>query len=97
MGLEGFLWVWIMEDETFEHSITFCWVCFARKLPASKILYRILWLQEDERRGRIFDLAEKKLWMQPGMIPGLQDEKPAPKPLNHKDLYILRASFFFLG
>jgi hypothetical protein len=40
----GFLWVWIMEDEIFEHSITFCWVPFAGKMPASNILYRILWV-----------------------------------------------------
>jgi hypothetical protein len=56
-----------MEDEIFEHAITYCWVCFAVKMPASNILYRILWVQEDERRARIFDPAEKKIWMQQGL------------------------------
>ncbi len=59
MGLEGFLWVQIMEDEISEHSTTFCWVCFAGKMPASNILYRILCVQEDERRARIVIPAEK--------------------------------------
>jgi hypothetical protein len=35
MGSEGgFLWVRIMGDEISEHSITFCWVRFAGKMPA---------------------------------------------------------------
>jgi hypothetical protein len=55
----GVLWVWIMEDEIPEHSITFCWVCFAEKMPASNILYRILRVQEDERRARIVNPSEK--------------------------------------
>jgi hypothetical protein len=38
----GFLWVWIMGDEISEHSITFCWVHFAGKMPSSNILYRKL-------------------------------------------------------
>jgi hypothetical protein len=48
-----------MEDEILEHSITFCWVRFAGKMPASNIPYRILWVQEDERRARIVNPAEK--------------------------------------
>jgi hypothetical protein len=48
-----------MEDEIFEQSITFCWFCFAAKMPASNILYRILWVQEDERRARIVNSAKK--------------------------------------
>jgi hypothetical protein len=48
-----------MGDEISEHSLTFCWVCFAREMPASNILYRILWVQEVERRPRIVDPAEK--------------------------------------
>ncbi len=67
MGLEGFLWVWIREGEVSEHSTNFCCVCFAGKMPASNILYRILWVQEDERRARIVNPAEKKLWMQQGL------------------------------
>ncbi len=55
----GFLWVWIMEDEISEHSTNFCWVRFAGKMPASNILYKILWVQEDERRARIVNSVEK--------------------------------------
>ncbi len=29
----------------FEHSITFCWVHFAGKMPASNILYNLLWFK----------------------------------------------------
>ncbi len=91
-----------MEDGIFEHSITFYWVCFAGKMPASNIWeeYRILWVQEDERRASIFNPAEKKIWMQQGLKSlnlWLQGERPAPKPLNHEDLYILRAPFFHLA
>ncbi len=59
MGLEGFLWVWITEDEISEHSTIFCWVHFAGKMPASNMLYIILWVQEDERRARTGNPAEK--------------------------------------
>jgi hypothetical protein len=48
-----------MEDEVFEHPKTFCWICFAGKMPASNILNRILWVQEDERRAMIVNPAEK--------------------------------------
>jgi hypothetical protein len=58
-----------MEDDIFEHSITFCRVCFAGKMPASNIQYRILWVQEDEGKARIVNPAEKKLWMQEGLNP----------------------------
>jgi hypothetical protein len=54
------------EDEISEHSTNFCWVRFAGKMPASNILYSILWIQEDERRARIVNPAEKKKWMQQG-------------------------------
>jgi hypothetical protein len=50
-----------MEDEIFEHSIKFCWVHFAGKMPASNILYRISWVQEDERRPRIVNPVEKNM------------------------------------
>jgi hypothetical protein len=50
-----------MEDELFEHSITFCLVRFAGKMPASNILYRIVWIQQDERRSRIVNPEEKKI------------------------------------
>ncbi len=59
MGLDGVLWVQNIGDEISEHSITFCWVCFVGKMPASNILYGILWVQEDERGARIVNPAEK--------------------------------------
>jgi hypothetical protein len=33
-------------------------------VPANNIPYKILWVQEDERRTRIVNPAEKKSWMQ---------------------------------
>jgi hypothetical protein len=48
-----------MEDDISEHSTNFCWVRLAGKMPASNILYNILWFQEDERRARIVNPAEK--------------------------------------
>jgi hypothetical protein len=80
-----------MEDEISEHSTNFCWVCFAGKMTANKILYNILWVQEDERRARIVNLAEKKSWMQQRLSLCLHGERQAHKPLNHKGLLILRA------
>ncbi len=56
----GFLWVRIMEDEVSEHSTNFCcFFFFAGKMPASNILSNILWVQEDERRARTVNPAEK--------------------------------------
>ncbi len=72
----------------------FCWVCFAGKMPASNILYNLLWVQEDERRARIVNSAEKDYGIQQGLNPWLQGERPALKPLNCEDLFILRASLF---
>jgi hypothetical protein len=37
-------------------------------MPAGNILYRILWVQKDERRARIVNPA-KKIWMQQGLNP----------------------------
>ncbi len=70
IGSEGvFMELDYIEDEICENSITFCWVCFAGKMPASNILYRILWVQEDERRSRIVNPAEKynlqAAWIEP--------------------------------
>ncbi len=45
----------------FEHTITFCWVRFAVKIPASNILYNLLWVQEDERRARVVNPVEKNM------------------------------------
>ncbi len=42
-----------------KHFTKFCWVCFAGKMPASNILYDVLWVQEDERRARMVDPTEK--------------------------------------
>jgi hypothetical protein len=50
-----------MEDEISEHSTNFCWVRYGGKMPASNILYNILWVQEDERRARIVNPAEKNM------------------------------------
>ncbi len=61
-GFRGvFIWVWIMGDKISEHSVIFCWVSFSEKMPASNILYNLLWVQEDERiRARIVNPVEKK-------------------------------------
>jgi hypothetical protein len=48
-----------MEDEISEHSTNICWVRFAGKMPANNILHNKLWVQEDERRARIVNPAEK--------------------------------------
>jgi hypothetical protein len=50
-----------MEDDVSEHCTNFCWVRFAQKMPASNIMYRILWVQEDEIRARIVNPAEEKI------------------------------------
>jgi hypothetical protein len=50
-----------MEDEIFEHSTNFCCVCLAGKMPASNILYNILWVQQEEKRARIVNPVEKKM------------------------------------
>jgi hypothetical protein len=42
-------------------------------------------------------IQQKKLRMQQELNPWLQGERPAPKPLNNEDLYILRASFSHLA
>ncbi len=57
------LWVCDLFFLIFEHSITFCWVCFAGMMPASNILCTLLWVQEHERRARIVNPV-KKIWMQ---------------------------------
>jgi hypothetical protein len=58
-----------MEHEISEHSTNFFWVCFAGKMPANNILYNISWVQEDGRRARIVEPAEKKSLMQQGLNP----------------------------
>jgi hypothetical protein len=35
-------------------------------MPASNILYNLLWVQEDKRRARMFN-PEEKIWMQQGL------------------------------
>ncbi len=72
----------------FEHTITFCWVRFAGKMPASNILYNLLLVQEDEIRARIVNPDFKKIWKQQELNLWLHGERPAPKPLNHEDLLI---------
>ncbi len=72
-------------------TYNFCWV------PASNTLYNTLWVQEDERGARIVNPEGLKLWSKRGLSLWLQGERPAPKPLNHKDLLKFRASFFDLA
>jgi hypothetical protein len=38
MGLEGFLWVWVMGDQISEHSITFCWEDASQQHTVQKIM-----------------------------------------------------------
>jgi hypothetical protein len=40
---------------------------FAGKKPTSNVLYNFSWVQEDERRARTVNPAEKKIWMQQGL------------------------------
>jgi hypothetical protein len=37
---------------------------------------------------------KKNLWLQQGLSPGLQGDRPSPKPLSHEHLLISSASFF---
>ncbi len=48
------------------------------------------------RSARFVNPAEKN-WMQQGFNLWLQGVRPAPKPLNHKNLLMLKASFFHLA
>ncbi len=66
MGLEVFLWLWIMEDEISEHSSNFCWVCFVGKIPASNILYNGFKRMKEEQ-GLL--IQQKKVQMQQGLNP----------------------------
>jgi hypothetical protein len=50
----GFLRVWIMEDEIFEHSVTFCWEDACQQHIVQNI-------QEDDRQARIVNAAEKNM------------------------------------
>ncbi len=45
----------------FELTITFCWFPFAGQMPASDILYNLLWVQENERRVRIVEPVEQNV------------------------------------
>ncbi len=66
MPEQRMLWVCEFFLFIFEPTITFSWVRFAGKMPASNILYNLLWFQEDERRSMIVNLVEK-IWMQHGL------------------------------
>ncbi len=64
MGLEGFLWVRIMEDKISEHSTIVCLFCWEDACQQHTTVYDILWrVQEDEKRARIVNPAEKKSGM----------------------------------
>ncbi len=60
--MPGIRMLWVRDSFFFffEHTITFSWVCFAGKMPASNILYKFLWVQEDERKARIVNPVKKK-------------------------------------
>jgi hypothetical protein len=90
-----------MGDEISEHSITFCWVRFAVKMPPASNTYCTEYYRfkrMKEEQGLLIR-QKKNIWMQQGLNPNsLQGESQAPKPsLNHEDSYILRASFFHLA
>ncbi len=57
MGLEGFFIG--LDFELRKMKFLYIPLIFVGKMPASNILYRILWVQEDERRARIVNPAEK--------------------------------------
>jgi hypothetical protein len=54
---EGVLWFCFMGSPGA--TTHFLWVHFDGKIPASNILYNILWAPADERRARIIIPAEK--------------------------------------
>ncbi len=58
-----------MGDAISEHTTHFHHHHFAGKMPANDILYNILWAPLDERRARIINPAEKKLWLEKGLNP----------------------------
>jgi hypothetical protein len=55
----------------------------ANKLISSKNLH---W--------NVLRCSSKKKWLKQGLSPGLQDNRPAHKPLSHEDMLIPSASFF---
>jgi hypothetical protein len=63
MGLEGGLYgfgSWKMKFLSIQLISAGVFFFFAAgKMPANNILYNILWVQEDERRARIVNAAEK--------------------------------------
>jgi hypothetical protein len=61
MGLEGFLWVRIMEHEISEHSTNLGCFCLAAKMPANNILYNILGFKRmKEEQGSLIQQKENR-------------------------------------
>jgi hypothetical protein len=86
-----------MRDENFWkfHNFLlslFCWEDACQQHTVQNI---IVFKRMKEEQGLL--LQPKQLWMLQGLNPWLHGERLAPKPLNHEDLYILRASFFHLA
>jgi hypothetical protein len=83
-----------MKDENFEHSITFCWVCFAGKMPPATYCTEYYGFKRTKEEQGFF-IQQKKIIDAGGIE--LKGVRPSPKPLNNQDLYISRASFFHLA
>ncbi len=61
-------------------------VLLRRCLPATYCTIYYGFKRMKEEQGLL--IQQKKLWMQHGLDPRLQGERPVPKPLNHEDLLI---------
>ncbi len=83
------------EMKNFEHNFLlglFCWEDACQQHTVQNIMGSRGWKKSKDCKS-----SRKKLWMRQGLKPWLQGEGPAPKPLNHKDLLKLRATFFHLA
>jgi hypothetical protein len=56
-------------DEIFEHSITFCWVCYAGKMPASNIYCTEYYGFKRMKEEQGLLIRQKKSWMQQVLNP----------------------------
>ncbi len=96
MGSEGgFYGFGLMKTKFLNIPLIFAWfVLLGRRLPATycTIYYGFKRMKEEQWSL----IQQKKLWMLQRLNPWLQGVRPAPKPLNHKNVLILRGSFFHL-
>ncbi len=81
---KGFLWVCFMGYEITWNSSCFCWGHFDGKVSANNILYTTYYgLQRmKEEQGSLIQ-QKNKSWLQQGLNPWLQGDRPASKPLTH--------------